>query len=221
MSRGFVQYRILKPKTAKGFLCSYRPTLVGPTLLEVAPFHSGVKHYCGNVHWSLVQFAVIIVQLLLTQVDARHEVVLGRQQRAIHIAASLRDQVLGPQPLKLTEQSLKGREHLPDGTEFITSGSLQQLRCILEWLRDLVILRNHRPFIATELIADNRRRASSDSPSALLRPADAAVPAVLLSLNELVDGRTQVQCSCNAIVKGVPSRYHTLHDLIHFLLAPR
>jgi hypothetical protein len=55
-----------------------------------------------------------------------------------------------------------------------------------------VILRNPRPFIVIELIADDRRRASSDSPSALLRPEDVAVPAVLLSLNELVNGRTQV-----------------------------
>jgi hypothetical protein len=124
MSRGFVQYRILKPKTVKGFLCSYQLTLVGPTLLEVALFHLGVKHYYGNVHRSLVQLAVIIIQLLPTQVDASREVVLGRQQRAIHISASLRDWVLDPQPLKVTEQFLKGREYLPDGTEFTSSGSL-------------------------------------------------------------------------------------------------
>jgi hypothetical protein len=156
MSRGFVQCRILKQKTVKGFLCSDQPTLVGPTLLEVPPFHSGVKHYCGNVHWSLVQFAVIIVQLLPTQIDARREVVLGRQQRAIHISASLHDRVLGPQPLKVTKKFLKGWEHLPDGTQFTTSGSLQQLRYILVWLQDLVILRNRRPFIVIELIADDR-----------------------------------------------------------------
>lgn len=90
----------------------------------------------------------------------------------------------------MTEQPLKGREHLPDGTEFTTSGSLQQLRCILEWLQDLVILRNYRLFIATELIADSRVLAFSDSPFALLRPADVVVPAILLSLDELVNGRT-------------------------------
>jgi hypothetical protein len=67
----------------------------------------------------------MVVQLLPPQVDARREVVLGCQPRAIHILAGLRDRVLDSQPLEVTEQFLEGREHLPDGTGLATGRSLQ------------------------------------------------------------------------------------------------
>jgi hypothetical protein len=119
------QHLMLEPKTAISFLRSCQPTLVALLLLEVPPFSTRVEHYRNDIHWSLIQLAVIVIQLLQPQIDTRCEVVLGCQPIAIRILAGLRDQILDSQPLGVTEQFLEGRKRLADGTEFATSRFLQ------------------------------------------------------------------------------------------------